>query len=175
MINDYKNWLHNKEQLLHHLRHHSSIVMDRMSNIFVTLDYITSLKEDELNDDYEFIFDCGFSYLFTIVSEIELLLEKYFDNSIHIFLEYEVLINYLLYINDLKETLIENEDFNEDADIEFNNVCQEIEEIISKKQTINDNLLEMFDDRILSTFKAKKEHITTPEVFDRIAEELQII
>lgn len=175
MINDYKNWYASKQEFIHHLKHHDSIIMNRVWNVFVTLNYITTLKEEELNEDYDVIFDCGYSYIYSIVGEMELYLSKYFNDNMHQFLNYELLLNYSLYLNELKGTLIENEDFNEDANEEFNKIIDEIESIVKNKQPYTDAKIDEYDNRILATFVPKKEHITTPEVFDRIAEELQII
>ena len=90
MINDYKNWIVSKKHLLHHLEHHDSIIISKVENVIKTLNFISSLKEEDLNEDYSVIFDCGYSYIYQVVSEIELYLNKYFDNDMHQFLKYEL-------------------------------------------------------------------------------------
>ena len=97
MINDYKNWIKSKHELLHHLEHHDSIILGKVENVINTLNYIAKLKEEEMNEDYSVIFDCGYSYIYQVVSDIELYLDKYFNNNMHQFLKYELLINYSLH------------------------------------------------------------------------------
>ena len=93
----------------------------------------------------------------------------------HKFLDYEPLINYSLFLNDLKSTLIEQEVFDKYLNEEFNNMINEIENIIMSKKSFDETTIESFDNNLFSMLEMKKEYITTSEVFDRIAEELQII
>ncbi len=174
MINDYKKWYSGKEDFLNHLFHHDSIIFYRLHNIINVLNFIRELPEEELNDDYDVIFDTGFSFLFTTINEIEMYLTKYFNNNLHAFLNYEVLINYSLYLNDLKNVLQEQESYTEQTNLVFNDVLEKIEMIISKKNKFDINIVDEFDQMIMGSFIYSKEHITTSEVFDRIAEELQL-
>ena len=80
MLDDYKKWYAQKEDFLNHLFHHDSIIFHRFENVIRVLNFIETLDEKEINEDYEVIFDCGFSYLFSTVSEMELYLDKYFNN-----------------------------------------------------------------------------------------------
>ena len=175
MINDYKNWYIKKSEFINHLKHHDSIIINRVNNVIITLNYIASLKEEELNEDYDVIFDCGYGYIYNTISEMELYLDKYFDNNMHKFLDYEPLINYSLFLNDLKSTLIEQEVFDKYLNEEFNNMINEIENIIMSKKSFDETIIESFDNNLFSMLEMKKEYITTSEVFDRIAEELQIV
>ena len=174
MLDDYKKWYAQKEDFLNHLFHHDSIIFHRFENVIRVLNFIETLDEKEINEDYEVIFDCGFSYLFSTVSEMELYLDKYFNNNFHRFLEYELLINYSLYVNKLKSVLEEYEVMNKDIQKEFSAVLEEIDDIVINKKKFDNEIVDKFDAQILSTFTYSKEYITTPEVFDRIAEELQV-
>ena len=78
-------------------------------------------------------------------------------------------------ISDLKSTLIEQEVFDKYLNEEFNNMINEIENIIMSKKSFDETTIESFDNNLFSMLEMKKEYITTSEVFDRIAEELQII
>lgn len=175
MINDYKNWFQKKQEFLHHLYHHDSIIMHRIINVLITLDYIGSLPESELNEDYDVIFEEGYKYLFETIGEVEIYLDKYFDNNLHKFLEYEELINYALYLNELKATLLEQGELNQDTNEEISDIQSEIDEILIHKEPFTHEKLNEYDARLLSTFVSKKHHLTVPEVYDRIAEELQIV
>ena len=54
-------------------------------------------------------------------------------------------------------------------------MINEIENIIMSKKSFDETTIESFDNNLFSMLEMKKEYITTSEVFDRIAEELQII
>ena len=175
MIKDYKNWMTNKHSLIHHFMHHNSIIFGRVENVLNALNHIANLKEEELNEDYNVIFDCGYNYIYQVVSEVELLLDKYFDNNMHNFLHYEPIINYSLYLNDLKDAMIEDESFTPQLNEEINQINNGIEKIISEKRDFIIRVLDDYDSRILSLIDPNKTILTTPEVYDRIYEELQIM
>ncbi len=175
MINDYKNWFAKKQEFLHHLYHHNSLIMHRIINVIITLDYISNLDESELNEDYDVIFEEGYKYLFSTIGEVEIYLTKYFDDNLHKFLDYEELINYTLYLNELKTTLLEQGDLNEETNNEISNIQKEIDDILISKDPFTQDKINEYDARILSTFESKTHHLTVPEVYDRIAEELHII
>ena len=63
---------------------------------------------------------------------------------------------------------------NKDIQKEFSAVLEEIDDIVINKKKFDNEIVDKFDAQILSTFTYSKEYITTPEVFDRIAEELQV-
>ena len=174
MINDYKSWFNKKQEFLHHLYHHDSIVMHRIINIIFVLDYIASLDEKELNEDYDVIFEEGYKYLYETIGEVEIYLTKYFDDNMHKYLEYEELINYTLFLNEIKTALLEHGDLNEKTNQEISDIQKEIEEILIYKKPFQ-NKLEEYDARLLSTYESKSYHLTTPEVYNEIAEELKII
>lgn len=175
MVKDYKNWFNTKHDLIHHFMHHNSMIFNRVENVLKTLNFIANLKEEELNEDYSIIFDCGYGYIYQVVSEVELLLDKYFDNNMHSFLNYEPIINYSLYLNDLKEALIEDESFSERLNEEINQINTNIEKLISEKRPFVLKVLDDYDSRILALINPNKTILTTPEVYDRIYEELQIM
>ena len=79
MIKDYQNWFNSKKGLIHHFAHHDSIIFNRIEDVFKTIDYISKLPQEEFNDDYGVIFDCGYSYVYQVVSEVELIMDKYFS------------------------------------------------------------------------------------------------
>jgi hypothetical protein len=175
MINDYKNWIKSKHELLHHLQHHNSIILSKVENVIKTLNFIAQLKEEEMNEDYSVIFDCGYSYIYQLVSDVELYLDKYFNNNMHQFLEYELLINYSFYLNDLKYALLENESYTETINEEFNYINNNIENILQTKRQFIERVLDDYDNRIIAVINTNEVILTTPEVYDRIYEELQIM
>lgn len=175
MINDYKNWYLRKKHFIDHLKEHDSLIISRINNVIEVLNTIAEMKPEEIDGDYDLIFDCGYSYLYSTIDEVEIYLHKYFDDNLHQFMDYEPLINYALYVNELKATLVEQDSINMDADEEFDGVLDDIEDILRYKRPYLDSKLDEFDARLLSTFVFKKEHLTTPEIFNQIAEELEII
>ncbi len=175
MINDYKNWFLKKQEIIHHLSHHDSIIITKVENVIKVLNYISKLKEEEIDEDLSVIFDCGFSYIYQVIDEVEIYLEKYFENNMYQFLNYELLINYNLYINDLKDSLIENEYYTDEINEELNFISNNIENIISEKRPFIEKVLDEYDNRLMTVINPNVIILTTPEVYDRIYEELQIL
>ena len=111
----------------------------------------------------------------SISSEVELIMDKYFDNNMHQFLNFEPIINYSLYLNDLKEALIEEEEYSKDIEEEINGINNVIENLLKDKRMFSDKLIDEFDNRILSVYDSTLNVLTTPEVYNKIYEELLIM
>lgn len=174
MYDDFRKWYEKNEHFLNHLFHHNSIVFDRLNDIVRVLLFILDLDKKEISDDLDFTFDVGYAYLYNRVSEIELYLEQYFKNDLHQFLKYEELINYALYLDDLVEVLKEKEIYSEFVREGIEEIASRVEEIIQKKKQFKSEIIDEFNAILLSVLPSHEELLTTPEIFMRIAEELQI-
>jgi hypothetical protein len=174
MFEDYQAWYNEHEDFFTHLFNHNSIIFERINDVINVMAYIENLKKKDINEEIEVIFDAGYAYLFNKVTEIELYLKKYFNNDLHKFLNYEVLINYSLYLDDLKEVLEEKEQYSELIKKGFDEILDSIENILLTRKHFNQDIIDEYNIILLSVIPSDKEFLTTPEVFIRIGEELQI-
>lgn len=175
MIDDYRKWKAQNASFIASLKEHDSIIYHRVHNVFNALDYIADINEDELNDDYYAIFTPGYQFIGETIGEARIYLEKYFEGNLNTFLEYEPLINYVLYLNDLKNTLLEHDYMTKEVSDEFSAIGDEIENILLKQKPYTDLYIKEIDLRVTSSFQNKKEYLATHDVYDIIAEEFQNI
>ncbi|MFA6627766.1 MAG: hypothetical protein WCT17_04480 [Bacilli bacterium] len=174
MTNDYNSWFLQNEDLLKHLYHHESLLFDRMSDVVLVMNHVQHIPESEKNADIEVIFDVGFSYLFHRIEEIKIYLDKYFEGDLHRMLHVDTLINYALYLEDLKDTLVEQEAWNDNIKYGFDQIENQIEAFLNEDQEVSDSVIDDFNVILMSIIPGQHEYLTIPEVFSRIVEELNI-
>lgn len=174
MYEDFKKWYEQNEEFLTHLFNHNSLVFDRINDVIKVLTFIITMDKKDISDDLDFIFDVGYAYLYNRVMEIKFYIEKYFKNDMHHFLRYEELINYTMYLDDLKEVLVEKDKYTDFVKEGFEEIANRIEDIIDSKKHFQSEIIDEFNSILLSVLPNNEQLFTTPEIFMQIAEELQI-
>lgn len=168
-------WYQNHEEFFAHLMEHDAITFMRVYDVIEVLNSISKMDKNDIDEDIEVFFDVGYAYIYQRIDEIKHYLEKYFHNDLHDFLHFDSLINYSLYLDDLKEVMIEKESFHQSIEDEFVGIQEEIEHIIEKKKKFSKTLIDDFNNRLLSVIPSSKEFLTIPEIFTRALEELMIV
>jgi hypothetical protein len=174
MTNDYQSWLIQNEDIIEHLRHHETILYDRISDVFLVMQYIIQLPKEEVNSDLEVMYDIGFSYLFSRIGEIKIYLDMYFNGDFHHMLHFDELINYQLYLDDLKEVLVDQETWNDDIKHGFDQIGNQIEAILREETKPTEDVIDDFNIILLSIIPAHHEYLTVPEIFARVSEVLNV-
>ncbi|MGD9605402.1 MAG: hypothetical protein AB7V00_04540, partial [Bacilli bacterium] len=132
MINtdDYQAYLKQNQQLIELLKQNQSPLYDRMVDVFLVLDYVNQLVNDKsrIDEELEVIFDAGFSYFHEQWELITMIYHRYFHQDIISFTHYGSLINYLLYLDDLEETLKEKELLSDERKQVIQSIYEEIEQ-----------------------------------------------
>jgi hypothetical protein len=175
MTNDYNSWIKENKTFLNKLANHNSLLYDNLNDVVKVVDYINSGKPVPKDIDSKLFFDTGYAYLNTTVSELKLYLEKYFNNDIHILLEYESLIFYSLYLDEIKMLIIDQNKYTETIKAEFDRILQEIEDTLSQRRPFSDDMITDFNIALESVLPKDVTYITIPEIFFRAAEELNIM
>lgn len=173
MIEDYKAWFEQHSDLLSHLYHHQSLIFDRISDVLKVMTYVKNSPEKEIDADLEVAFDVGFSYLFHRVEEIKLYLEQQFNGNLHEMLHFDALINYALYLEDLRDTCQEQEALSDEVRTGLDEIENRIDAILTAKQPVSDDVIDEFNVILLSIIPSHREFLTIPEVYTRIVEELE--
>lgn len=171
-IEDYKGYKEANKELIEKLKERNSIIFDHFNDVLTVLGYIEMMKDtNNLDEDLEIIFDSGFAYFFSQFEMVKLMYDKYFNKKFSEFVEYEVLVNYYLYLEDLKDTLKEENRLNRKLKEGLENILFKIENIISSKTPYEDSMLEDLNNDV-ENLSISNPPLTTQEVFGMIIEEL---
>lgn len=170
MKKDYLAWYHENKDFFDHLEHHDMILFYTLNDVVDVMNVLVQYEEKEMQDYIAVFFESGFSYLFHSVGQIKIYLEKYFDNDFHELLHYEAIINYALYLEDLKDTIRNQDDLSEALSQEIGEIEEFIEEILENKPDEIEEILDELDARLQSIIPSKKEYLTVPEIFSQISE-----
>jgi hypothetical protein len=171
-IEDFKSYFHQNFSLIELLRENNSLVYDRISDVLKVLGFIEMLADEDktIEEDFEVIFKVGFSFFHEQFEEIKAYYNDYFKRDFPKFLQYETLINYTLYLEDLEEVLKEKSMYNEDVKTAVNSITGEIDKILSAQLPFELNLLDNFNE--ILEHKVPVGVLTTLEIFAMIVEEL---
>lgn len=110
-------------------------IYDRFYDVIVVLDHISERAEagEKIGEDLLVIFEVGFSFLHEQLEETKLYYEKYFRRNIASFREYDALVNYLLYLSDLEDTLKDKDLYNDETRGVIRGITEKIENIIREQ------------------------------------------
>ncbi|MDD3106521.1 MAG: hypothetical protein PHP65_01790 [Bacilli bacterium] len=176
MINteDYRGYIKQNENIIRLFKTNESLVYDRLMDVFTVLEYVDKLvaEKSKVDEELEVIFDAGFSFFHEQWETIQLIYERYFHQDIIAFSHYASLINYLLYIDDLEETLKEKELLTQERKAVLSTIFEEIEQKLISKLPYDVALFDDYDWRI--QMLALDGINTTIEIFAMIVEELQL-
>jgi hypothetical protein len=125
-----------------------------------------------VEEEFEVIFETGFSYLHEQMEEIKNIYNLYFKGDLYNLKKFEILINYHLYLSDLEEALKEKSLFTEKVKKEFFKIYGEIEDILSEKKDFDQEIFDRFNTiieeiAVVGTF-------STQEIFGMIKEEIDV-
>ena len=149
LFSEFVSWKTENADLLEELREHEAVVFDR---IYPVLEVLNQMEKRvgsgslPMDADLRKIFDVGFAFLSEQVDTCRMYLETYFKNDLHAFFEYESVINYVLFVEDVRYELEEkNVKYDEDA---AEALLDELERVIAEKQPVSENLGLYVDDRV---------------------------
>ncbi len=176
IIKEFNQWLKDNQNFILHLRSHDSSLYTRLSPIYEVLNFIAEEIVDhglELNDDLYKIFQIGLEYLHSQVQTCKLYLENNFKNNFHDFMHYDNVIGYLLYIEDLRYELQDNE-VNFDNQV-MDKLVNHLEEILDKAEGTPENLNLLVDSEVHKIVDPTKfDFKSIIDIFIEIAETLGI-
>lgn len=140
----------------------------------MVLDYVDQLvrEHSRIDEELEVIFDAGFSYFHEQWELLQMIYQQYFHHDIISFNIYSPLINYLLYLDDLEETLADKDLLTDERKEEIREMYGIIEEKLINKTSFDISLFDDFDFRLQGIIPDGL--MTTMEIFSMIVEELQL-
>lgn len=175
-LTEYKEYCVANEQFILMLKENDSLIYDRLRNVFKVLGYIDMLVDRYTNveEEYEVFYETGFPFLYKQLEEVKIYYQKYFNGDYKELQKYETIINYALYLDDLKETLKEEELINDDLTKAIAEVAEQLDLILENKLNFTDDDFVRFNAIISSEIRFKRRIMTIEEVFSCIVEELDL-
>ncbi|MFA7076706.1 MAG: hypothetical protein WC152_08610 [Candidatus Izemoplasmatales bacterium] len=176
LLKEYHGWLSDNHTFYEHLKSHESALFHRLQPVYDVLQVLYNEyigHEIDVTEDIEKIFQVGLEYLNMQFFTCKIYLNKTFNQDFHAFLEYDQVISYVLFIEDLKYELVEKTiDYDEN---ELNKLSDYLEDIIETRKTKPDNLNLYVDSKIHRIIKADDYHFTgIIDIFVEIADALGI-
>ncbi|MCK5731444.1 MAG: hypothetical protein KAH13_00345 [Tenericutes bacterium] len=175
LINEYKLWVKENQNFIEHIKTHDSSLYTRIMPIYEVLNFLYGeYLKDQKNIDKEIhkIFQVGFEYLHSQIFTSKVYLEKTFDNDFHNFLEYNSIIGYLLYIEDLRYELKEH-NLSSDNQI-INDLVIYLENLMTNKDDIPENINLYVDTEVHKLIDGSLDFHSIIDIFVEIAETLGI-
>ena len=182
MINDFLSWRKQNEEFINHIKHDNSIIYSRIFDVLRILDYISSIEQDKMDDDMSIIFETGYAYLFNFLNELKIYFEDYFDSNYRKLLYYEELVNFDMYLSEIKNCLIDDNIYNELIEEQFNFISSDIDSKLSLvkqgKLSLDENqkeeLIKDYNERLLSVMPMDKVYQCVDEIFVNVYEAMKI-
>jgi hypothetical protein len=173
-LQDYKSYLLQNYNLLEDLKASNSLIYDRLADVLKVLAFIEERVEryQKIEEEFEVIFEVGFSYFYEQFEEVKNLIHLYFQKDFTGLKKYEDLINYNLYLTDLTEALKEKSLYNSDTKTVILRIVEEIETIISERREFGDDIFQRFNNMLQERVPVGTQ--STQEIFALISEELDI-
>lgn len=148
-FSEYVAWDKENHEFYDELQEHNSVLYDRFLPVYSVLNELyhqAKAGETEAADDIEKIVSVGLEFLHDQFDTCKLYLETKFQGDFHRFLDYDKVVNAMLFIDDLKYELEEKQaEYDRDS---LERLQDELEAIIDKKAEIKPELTIYIDDKV---------------------------
>ncbi|QWB99922.1 hypothetical protein KHQ88_07240 [Mycoplasmatota bacterium] len=148
LLKEYQSWYIENKEFFEGLKSHESVLYTRLYPVYDVLYFLykENKNEDSLDEDIDKIIQVGLEYLHGQLFTCKLYYEKFFNKNFHAFLEYDRVVNYLLFLEDLKYELNEKKiDYDTEG---LEDIIDYLESMISEKKEVLDNLNVYIDSRV---------------------------
>ena len=174
IVKEYNQWLKENQNFILHLKNHNSSLYSRVVPMYEVLNFLSMESTENglvLDEDLLKIFHVGLEYLHSQVEICKIYLDKNFKNDFHKFLEYDNVIVYILYLEDLRYEIKENNlELNEKI---MNSLIDYLEDILEKQEGVLDNTQLYVDSEVHKMIDVEKfDFHSIIDIFVEIAETL---
>lgn len=175
-VQDYQHYYQSNAMLLQRLEQEDFLLSHRFQDLIKVLDYIVTLYEGskKIEEDFEVIFEVGYVFLYHQFEDFKNYFSTYLNSDDELLKQYDTLINYTLYLDDLYQVLQDKNSFTEEQKQVFLKVQTTIEDILKDKSLVTDETFDAFNDSLEEVLLHTTDTITTLEVFEQIIEELAL-
>lgn len=172
---DYAAWKMENQEILEQFQNNHNVIYERLEPVYAVLNYIYDKLCDgeELDEDLITIFEVGFNYLSNQFEVIKIYYETLFQSSCDDFIDYSELLLYLIYINDVR-TDLENNDYESDLEIltETETILENMIMERNKDGVYAGNLMNVTLEKVFEN--VDYEYVSIVDIFVEIAENLGI-
>ncbi len=157
LIKEFIAWNKENAAFYSELKEHDSCLYHRFKPVYEVLGHLESeITAGTLaaSDDLDRIFAVGMEYLNEQFQTVRLYLENNFQGDLHALLHYDLIINALLYVEDLRYELIEQKINADEAAL--GKLVEELETLLETKNTIPKNIKIYVDDVVFRAIGDKK-------------------
>ncbi len=174
LLKEFRSWKKENSHFYSELKEHKSVLYDRFVPVYEVLNFLESeitemrLKPD---DDLDKIFSVGYEYLNDQFQTCMMYLETYFKQDLHAFMHYDLVVNALLYLEDVRYELSEQNlnPNNEEIDM----LVEELESMLAEKKPVLDTFNLYVDDVLQKTIGEEKfQFVGIIDIFVNVAETL---
>lgn len=173
-LDDYKAYIKQNKDFINNIKAISEIVYDHFDDAFKVLDFIEDRadKYEKIEEEFEVIFEAGFSFIHEQIEELKTIYNHYFDNDFITFKRFDKMVAYSLYLNDLIQTLTEDRRYKGEIKTTISSLNEKIDKILRNKESYSDDLFEEFNNQVGEVVPVGT--LSTSEIYGRVQEELMI-
>ncbi len=173
---DYVNYMGECQELIEKMLETSSSIYYVISDVIKVCDYVYQeySKNNKLDEDLEEIFEVGFGYISNVLGDLKTYFEDYYNKDIDAFNYYAELMLYSVYIDDYKGHLEVRDLLNNDIEKELNDLSSKIDNILINKKQYDESLVLLIDAKIGQLQLKDDDYKTVYNVFQMIAETLEL-
>ncbi|MBN2696985.1 MAG: hypothetical protein JXR38_05540 [Bacilli bacterium] len=172
LLKEFRSWYKENKELYAEFMHHDSVLFDRFQPVIEVLNHIESeiaTGSLEANDDIDKIFGVGLEYINDQFQTVKMYLETYFNDDLHAFLDYDKVINALLYLEDVRYEL--DEKGLKTVDLQIEQLMEELEAILESGKEVPDTFSLYVDDVLQQAIGDKlSEFVGIIDIFVDVAE-----
>lgn len=175
LFRDYAAWKLENLEVLEKFKENNSILYERLEPIYEVLEKIYDMvcENCELDEDHTTIFQVGFNYLNSQFEIVKIYFETLFESKCDTFKQYNEMLLYLLYINDIRNDLEANgyeSDFEGLTEVE---TC--IENMIMERRKDFDYIKDLVNKALKDIFATLDyDYVSIIDIYVEIAESLGI-
>jgi translation elongation factor EF-G len=149
LFSEYASWKKENAFFYEELKEHETMLFDRFYPVYEVMNHIekeVAAEKLKFDDDLKKIFDVGLAFLHEQFETCKIYLDTDFKKDLHAFLAYESIVNYILYIEDVRYELVEKNLEYDDQLVE--ELLDELEAIIDQRQEIAENFGLYVDEKV---------------------------
>lgn len=173
LLNDFNNYLKDNKNFINELKKNANHCYNRIDDALRVMNFISAMEatQNKIDEDLTIISEVGVAYIQDTIETCKAYYTNYFNSDIKEFSKYDDCLSYLLYFEDITETLKEKKLYNEEK---LKPISEKLENILLKKLQFTDDDMDACDMVIIDCAADRNDVYTTYEVFTMIAEELDV-